>query len=169
MGTSADMSCRRAPSSIPAAACLILLVLAVLLLAAGGRKPSTVEDSVNRLITMDGLRTMQIALELYRKEFGHYPESLEDILRYKNISERQVIEDAWGHQYHYVRLKDQYVLFSVGKDGKPFTGDDIYPEETGRTPDSRGSSERTPCPTRRLPPPRSAACFPAVLPLRRGT
>jgi len=105
------------------------LFLAVLLSAVACNAKGTPKDSVNILITKDGLKTMQIALELYKNEFGKYPETLEEILRYKGITEQQIIEDAWGREYHYLRLGKTYVLFSKGRDGKSFTEDDIYPGE----------------------------------------
>lgn len=121
-------------------ALLLLCTLVPSALAAGCRRGSTVEDEVNRLITRDGLRTMQIALELYRRETGRYPGSLEDILRHKNIDDRTVIEDAWGNRYHYTLLNGEYVLFSMGSDGRPFTGDDIHPQPLARTLEDPGST-----------------------------
>ncbi|MFW6180898.1 MAG: type II secretion system protein GspG [Spirochaetota bacterium] len=111
---------------------LLLCLLAQPAPSAGSRRGSTVQEEVNRLITRDGLRTMQIALELYRRETGAYPRDLEEILRHKNITERSVIQDAWGNPYHYTRLDGTYQLFSVGADGKAFTGDDIHPEPLER-------------------------------------
>lgn len=92
-----------------------------------GKKLSP-KNSVNTLITKDGLKALVIGLDLYKKEFGEYPNTLEEFLRNKNITDRQVIEDGWGREYHYTKMGDQYVLFSNGSDGKPFTDDDIYPE-----------------------------------------
>jgi hypothetical protein len=94
-----------------------------------GARSYSPRDSVNRLITRDGLKAMTIALELYKQEFGAYPDTLEEILRNKDIDDESVIHDAWGREYHYVKLGGEYSLFSPGKDGKPFTDDDIYPED----------------------------------------
>jgi hypothetical protein len=47
----------------------------------------------------------------------------------KGITDRSVIEDAWGNDYHYVRLNGEYILFSNGRDNKPYTTDDVHPEE----------------------------------------
>ncbi len=109
--------------------CLIVLysVCILTLLISCGKKLSP-KNSVNRLITEDGLKTLVIGLDLYKKEFGDYPDSLEEFLRNKNITDRQVIEDAWSREYHYTKTGDRYVLFSNGSDGKPFTDDDIYPK-----------------------------------------
>jgi len=85
------------------------------------------KGSVNALITRDGLKTMQVALELYKKDYGEYPELLEEIIIKKGITDRSVIQDAWGREYQYYKLGSGYVIFSKGHDGKPYTEDDIYP------------------------------------------
>lgn len=126
-----DAAARRGKPACAAAMLFLLLCLLVPPPPAAGRG-STVQEDVNRLITRDGLRTMQIALELYRRETGAYPRTLEEILRRKNITDRSVIQDAWGNPYHYTLLNGEYQLFSVGADGKAFTGDDIHPEPLER-------------------------------------
>ncbi len=89
----------------------------------------TPTDSVNSLITHDGLKTMSLALELYKREFGEYPDTLEELFKNKNIQDTGILKDAWGRPYYYEKLSGHYVLFSAGKDGKPFTVDDILPPE----------------------------------------
>jgi hypothetical protein len=89
----------------------------------------TPTNSVNSLITRDGLKNMSIALELYKREFGEYPETLEELFKKKNIQDSDILEDAWGRPYYYEKLSAHYVLFSTGKDGKPFTEDDVLPPE----------------------------------------
>ena len=90
---------------------------------------NTVEDNVNALITKDGLNNIEIALELYRREFGEYPETLEELMKQKGITRKDILEDAWGRKYYYKKLEDSYILFSVGKDKKAHTSDDIYPPQ----------------------------------------
>jgi len=107
---------------------MILCIIIILTLVVSCGKKTSPKNSVNRLITIDGLKTMVIGLDLYKKEFGDYPDSLEEFLRNKNIADRNVIEDGWGRKYHYTKAGDHYVLFSNGSDGKPFTDDDIYPQ-----------------------------------------
>jgi len=107
---------------------LMILSIAISILVMSCGKKTSPKNSVNRLITIDGLKTMVIGLDLYKNEFGDYPDSLEEFLRNKNIADRNVIEDGWGREYHYTKMGDHYVLFSYGSDGKPFTDDDIYPD-----------------------------------------
>ena len=98
--------------------------------AAGFRAPrNSPADSVSTLVTKDGLDTVEVALKLYRKEYGEYPETLEEILIKKGIAERDVIEDGWGREYRYIKMGESYELFSMGRDGRPYTNDDIYPDD----------------------------------------
>jgi len=85
----------------------------------------TTKDTVNAHITRESLKNVQLALELYKREFGSFPETLDELLSRKNITERSIIEDAWGRTYHYVKIGDAYELFSTGRDGRPFTPDDV--------------------------------------------
>ena len=107
---------------------IYLLVLSIAsLIILTSCKGKTSKDTVNAFITRDSFKNITLALELYKKEFGIYPKTLDEFLQRKGINDRSIIEDAWGREYYYVRLKDGYKLFSLGPDGKAFTKDDIYP------------------------------------------
>jgi len=105
----------------------LLLTVTVVLSVPSCNSKGTAKDTVNAFVTRESLKNVIIALELYRKEFGEYPKTLDELLLKKGIKERDIIEDAWGRTYHYVRTDDSYVIFSMGHDGKPYTKDDIYP------------------------------------------
>ena len=105
---------------------IILICISMALLYSGCDSKGTTKDIVNAHVTRNSLKNVQIALELYRTEFGEYPETLDELLMRKGISERSIIEDAWGRTYHYAKIEDTYILFSTGRDGKPFTSDDIH-------------------------------------------
>lgn len=117
---------------------LILLIAPFLVFTCNSK--GTIEDSVNVLVTQDALKNLTIALELYRKESGRYPKSLEELLIKKGISERSIIEDAWKQPYYYLKTEGSYTLFSLGRDGKPFTRDDVKPPKHGEPEDK--SSEK---------------------------
>jgi hypothetical protein len=85
----------------------------------------TTKDAVNILITRDGLKNMELALDLYKQKYGEYPVSLDELLVKSGIEETSIIEDAWGRNYHYLKIRESYELFSVGRDGKPYTKDDV--------------------------------------------
>ena len=106
---------------------LILIFCLLLLFLFTYNSKGTTTDSVNILITRGGLKNITLALELYKREFGEYPETLDELLIKKGITDRSIIEDAWGHTYHYVKLEEDYILFSNGRDKKPYSSDDIHP------------------------------------------
>jgi len=81
---------------------IILIIIIISIVSCKGRYA---KDTVNAFVTRDNFKNTILALELYKKEFG----------------------DAWGREYYYVKLKNDYKIFSLGADGKPFTKDDIYP------------------------------------------
>jgi hypothetical protein len=89
----------------------------------------TPKDNINALITKDSLKNIEIGLELYRREFGEYPETLDEWLIKKGITRKNIIEDAWGRKYYYLKVNDSYTLFSVGRDKKAHTEDDVHPPE----------------------------------------
>ena len=109
--------------------CLILLVIFIpsLGLLSNCSQTTTPTDNINTLITKDSLKNIEIGLELYRREFGEYPETLDEWLIKKGITKKDIIEDAWGRKYYYIKVNDSYTLFSVGKDKKVHTQDDVHP------------------------------------------
>lgn len=103
----------------------LLIPLFVFTTACGSK--GTTENNINRIITKEGLKNMKIALELYKKEYGEYPNSLSEFLERKGIKDKSLIQDAWGRPYFYTRRDSNYEIFSVGRDKKPFTKDDVHP------------------------------------------
>jgi hypothetical protein len=103
------------------------LQIAALALLAGCNPKGSTPDSVGRLFTQDGLDNVKIALELYKREKGRYPGSLEQLIAEKRISRKSIVIDAWGNTYVYARADDAYTLFSAGPDGQPHTADDVLP------------------------------------------
>jgi hypothetical protein len=101
--------------------------MAVLTLLIGCNPRGSTPDAVGRLFTRDGLDNVKLAIELFRKETGRYPESLEQLIAQKRISRKSIIKDAWGNKYVYAAAGESYTLFSAGPDGQPYTADDIRP------------------------------------------
>ncbi len=106
---------------------LYVILLITFLIVIPTCKGKSTKDTVNVFVTKDNFKNILLALELYKKEFGNYPRTLDELLVRKGITDKSIIEDAWGREYYYVRLKNGYKIFSLGPDGKPFTKDDIYP------------------------------------------
>ena len=103
------------------------LLIAVFTFLIGCNPRGSTPDAVGKLFTRDGLDNVKIAIELYRKETGRYPESLEQLIAQKRISRKSIIKDAWGNKYVYSTAGESYDLFSAGPDRQPYTTDDLRP------------------------------------------
>jgi len=69
--------------------------------------------------------------ELFKIRTGKYPNSLEDLKKEEiDITDKSLFSNDTNPQinYYYQSMDSCYTLFSVGKDKKPFTNDDVYPE-----------------------------------------
>ena len=76
--------------------------------------------------------TISNALDLYKTEFGRYPESddgLSRLVEEKILKEKKVPKDPWGNEYIYIfpgsNNDDGFDLYSFGKDGREGGEDDI--------------------------------------------
>jgi general secretion pathway protein G len=86
-----------------------------------------------------------VALDLFELDMGDYPDKLDDLVKkpssgknwkgpyLKNMD--SVPDDPWGEKYNYQVDKDtsNYSLFSVGKDGRANTNDDIKPGKSSES------------------------------------
>lgn len=76
--------------------------------------------------------TISNALDLYKTEFGRYPDSddgLSRLVEEKILKEKKVPQDPWGNEYVYIypgsNNEDTFDLYSFGPDGKEGGNDDI--------------------------------------------
>ncbi|MBO4710639.1 type II secretion system major pseudopilin GspG [bacterium] len=76
--------------------------------------------------------TISNALDLYKTEFGRYPDSddgLSRLVEEKILKEKKVPLDPWGNEYVYIypgsNNEDTFDLYSFGPDGKEGGNDDI--------------------------------------------
>ncbi len=103
-------------------------------------------DEMKTQVTEMVLNNLTNELENYKCKNGKYPDSLElvrnsnnfvsinDIFNPENAKSKFVKKNDTTKikksiNYYYKLEKDSFILFSVGKDGKPFTKDDIYPHD----------------------------------------
>jgi len=83
-----------------------------------------------------GLILLVDAIELYKAQYGAYPESLEVAIKLRMKKVPMIVVDPTDvlkdgqlrYLYYEVVDKDHYYLLAVGQDGKPFTEDDILPK-----------------------------------------
>ncbi len=101
-----------------------------------------VEDGRRTKAIMD-IKAMEQALDLYKLDTGSYPtteQGLEALVAPPTtppvpakwngpyLKQKQAPLDPWGNLYVYESDGEDYVLFSVGKDGQRETEDDVRPE-----------------------------------------
>lgn len=87
---------------------------------------------------MMDIKTISSALDLYKTEFGRYPEGddgLEALIREEMLKDKKTPKDPWGTPYVYVNPgvnnERSYDLYSLGEDGREGGGDDITNWDSG--------------------------------------
>lgn len=95
-----------------------------------------VYDGLRVQMAESSVTTLVQAIEFYKVQNGHYPDSLETLA--KSLPRNTMVfvfdpsEPGFGRQprYFYYELVDDshYYLLGVGADGKPFTSDDVLPK-----------------------------------------
>ena len=120
----------------------VLLVLAILVIL--GTLVGVAFTRVQRSSYEDAARiqinAFKTGLQLYYRDFGHYPKDLEDLRvrpggaeadRWKGpYLEEDIPPDPWGRPYQYELGQDEfnedtYYITSMGADGQPGTDDDV--------------------------------------------
>ncbi len=119
-----------------------ILIYGSLYLFEHGMEKNGKIDEMKAQTTEMFLNNLSNELQNYKCKYGNYPDSLGVILRLNSLI---VINDMFNKNnakskfdkglsnrksscnYFYKLNKDSFILFSVGKDGKPFTKDDILP------------------------------------------
>jgi hypothetical protein len=85
-------------------------------------------------IAQTQLNDLVKSVEFYKLQNGAYPDSLQQIETKDSFisidDPLQTFKNKKTVTYHYQLKGKKYLLFSVGKDGKPNTADDIYPTLT---------------------------------------
>lgn len=66
------------------------------------------------------LQHLQSAIETHREKTGSLPASLVEVEQLKGkLNDKGQFLNGWNHPYQYKVDGDKYVLYSLGKDGKP--------------------------------------------------
>jgi hypothetical protein len=69
----------------------------------------------------------------YKCRFGEYPDSLDVLTKYSSyLYINDILSKNRNDKFYYQVQNDTFLLFSVGRDTKPFTKDDIIPETDGK-------------------------------------
>jgi len=124
---------------------LTILIYGSLFIVQQNLKKNGTFDELQTQSTEMFLNNLSNEIENYKCKNGSYPDSLQQVL---NMNSLIVITDMFNPNnskketdkckdscnYYYKAEKDTFLLFSVGKDGKPFTKDDILPHDENIKP-----------------------------------
>jgi len=107
---------------------VVITIMAMIMGAVSVGVMSYLDRAKTKQAGMD-IKTVANALDLYKSEFGKYPDGLDSLVKEKILKEKKVPKDPWGNEYVYINPgsnnSDAFDLYSFGKDGREGGGDDI--------------------------------------------
>ncbi len=110
---------------------VVITIMAMIMGAVSVGVMSYLDRSKIRQAEMD-IVTISNALDLYKTEFGRYPDSQDGLSRLveeKILRDRNVPKDPWGNEYIYIypgtHNEGYFDLYSFGPDGREGGNDDI--------------------------------------------
>ena len=110
---------------------VVITIMAMIMGAVSVGVMTYLDKSKVKQAKMD-IQTISNALDLYKTEFGKYPESddgLSRLVEEKILKEKKVPKDPWGNEYIYIfpgsNNDDGFDLYSFGADGREGGEDDI--------------------------------------------
>lgn len=110
---------------------VVITIMAMIMGAVSVGVMTYLDKSKMKQAKMD-IQTISNALDLYKTEFGRYPESddgLGKLVEEKILKEKKVPRDPWGNEYIYIfpgsNNDDGFDLYSFGADGREGGEDDI--------------------------------------------
>ncbi len=107
---------------------VVITIMAMIMGAISVGVMTYLDKAKGKQAAMD-IKTISNALDLYKSEFGKYPDSLDALVKEKILKEKKVPKDPWGNEYVYItpgsNNPDGFDLYSFGKDGREGGGDDI--------------------------------------------
>jgi len=110
---------------------VVITIMAMIMGAVSVGVMGYLDRSKEKQAKMD-IVTISNALDLYKTEFGKYPESddgLSRLVEEKILKEKKVPKDPWGNEFIYIypgsNNDDGFDLYSFGKDGREGGEDDI--------------------------------------------
>jgi general secretion pathway protein G len=82
---------------------------------------------------------LDTAIDLFALDMDDYPDKLDDLVKATSSGKNwkgpylknktAIPVDPWGGKYQYEKGSNGYTIFSVGKDGRADTADDIQPDK----------------------------------------
>ena len=114
---------------------LVVIIIGVLAAMVGPRLTGRTEQAKSVAAKAD-ITSLSMVLDLYEMDNGEYPQSLDNLLAKPSSAPnwlgpytKKKPGDPWGRDYVYqypgTHSSNIYDLYSLGKDGKPGTADDV--------------------------------------------
>ncbi len=107
---------------------VVITIMAMIMGAISVGVMTYLDKAKTKQAAMD-IKTISNALDLYKSEFGKYPDSLDALVKERILKEKKVPKDPWGNEYVYINPgsnnPDGFDLYSFGKDGREGGGDDV--------------------------------------------
>jgi general secretion pathway protein G len=118
----------------------VLLVLVIIGLLAGLVAPQLfgMREKANVDAARGQVSLLHSACDNFRLSINDYPANLNQLVQGADLGSKwsgpyldRVPKDPWGHEYVYEYQPGgaRPRIYSVGRDGQPGTGDDVYEEE----------------------------------------
>jgi len=108
---------------------MVVITIMAMIMGALSVGVMTYLDKAKAKQAMMDIKTISSALDLYKSEFGKYPDGLDALVKEKILKEKKVPKDPWGNEYIYINPgsnnSDGFDIYSFGKDGREGGGDDI--------------------------------------------
>lgn len=115
---------------------VVITIMTMIMGAVGVGVMSYLDKSKIKQARID-IATISNALDLYKTEFGKYPDSedgLSRLVEEKILKEKKAPKDPWGNDFIYIypgsNNEDSFDLYSFGPDGKEGGNDDIVNWDT---------------------------------------
>ncbi|HSW59269.1 MAG TPA: type II secretion system major pseudopilin GspG [bacterium] len=115
---------------------VVITIMTMIMGAVGVGVMSYLDKSKIKQSRID-ISTISNALDLYKTEFGRYPDSedgLSRLVEEKILKEKKIPKDPWGNDFIYIypgsNNEDSFDLYSFGPDGKEGGNDDIVNWDT---------------------------------------
>lgn len=115
---------------------VVITIMTMIMGAVGVGVMSYLDKSKIKQARID-IATISNALDLYKTEFGKYPDSedgLSRLVEEKILKEKKAPKDPWGNDFIYIypgsNNEDGFDLYSFGPDGKEGGNDDIVNWDT---------------------------------------
>jgi hypothetical protein len=107
---------------------LTVIIYSILGFSFYSMKKSGTIDSAVESFTKTNIKSVHTEILNYKCKNGKYPDSLYQ-LRKDNayVFINDPFSESKHNEFYYKIENDTFILFSIGKDRKPFTKDDIYP------------------------------------------